>query len=107
MRLEHPIRRISDHGVEAALGEDGFEFFGPVEGVDFVAGVVVEGGQVGLGVKVGTDEAVAAFDVVAEVGEHAVEVHLFALEFAGFAFEDLEEEGELRDLNGLRAMSTP
>jgi len=52
---------------------------------------------------VGPDEAVAAFDVAAEVGEcaFAEELHLAAECVGGFAFEDLEEEAEFCDLDGL------
>ncbi len=101
VRLKHPIRRIADDGVEAAAVHDGLEFVGPVEGVEFEAGFVVERGEIRLGVKIGADEAIAALDVVAEVGEDAVEIELPAAEFAGFAFEDFEEQRKLGDLDGL------
>ncbi len=91
--------RVSDDGVEAGVFgiEDGGEFCGPVEGVDFEFFFVVEEGQLPAGIEIGGDKGVAAFDIGAEVGQGAFfgeEEELF------FAFEDLQEQGELGDLDG-------
>jgi hypothetical protein len=93
--------RVSDDSVEAGVFafEDVGEFGGPVEGVDFEFFLVVEEGQLLAVEEVGADEGVAAFDVGAEIGEGA----FFGEEGEVFlAFEDLEEQGEFGDLDGLR-----
>ena len=54
--------------------------------------------------KIGTDERVAAFDVVAEVGQGAF-VEQFELSYQrllGLAFQHLQQERQFGDLYGLR-----
>jgi hypothetical protein len=65
------IRWISDHRVEATAAQDIGELGLPVEGVDAVAFFVVEHLELAVGVEVRSDQAVAAFDVVPQVGQGA------------------------------------
>ena len=83
--------------------ENLWELGGPVEDVDAVAFFVIEQGHLLLLVEVGADEGVAAFDVVAQVGQGAfVEQAQDGLQaLLGFAFEDFEEQGEFGGLDGL------
>lgn len=90
------VRRVADDGVETALGEDFGEGALPVEGVD--ADDLLFVGQKLAGKVVPADEGVAAADVVAEVGQDAVETKG---ELTGFALEQFEQEGELGDLDRL------
>lgn len=90
------VRRVADDGVEAALGEDFGEGALPVEGVD--ADDLFFVGQKLAGKVVPADEGVAAADVVAEVGQDAVETKG---ELTSFALEQFEQEGELGDLDRL------
>jgi hypothetical protein len=112
-RLLADVRRIADHGVEASptltlpprwgggaredLGELGL----PVEGVDPGALGVVNC-QVAVE-EVRADQRVAALDVLAEVGEGPLveDFKLSREDALVFALEDLEQQRELRDLDGL------
>ena len=96
-------RRISNHRVEAT-GFHNFRELGiPIENVDTVALFVVEEAHLLVFVKVRADEGVAAFDVVAEVGEgaRAEELEVLADGFFGFTFENFQQKAQLGDFDGL------
>ena len=86
------IRRISDDRIKPARLEDFRKFLLPIEDVDAVAFFVIELGHLLLLIKIGADERVAAFDVVAKIGQGAFLEHAQdGLEtLLSFAFEDLQ-----------------
>ena len=65
------IRRVADDGVEAAAFHDVGELGVPIEGVDAREFIVVEQPGLAVVVEVGADQAVAALDVAAEIGQGA------------------------------------
>lgn len=76
----------------------------PVEGVDLQEFLTIEASGSGGFVKVGADEGVPTFDVIAKVGEGPLlEQTVEAVErLLGLALEHLEEQGEFGHLHGLR-----
>ena len=103
--LDADIGWVADNGVEASCLFDSWEAIltPPVEEVDAVLFFLIDHGHLLLLVEVGANEGVAAFDVVAQVGQGAfVEEAQDGLQaLLGFAFEDFEQQGKFRRLDGL------
>ena len=76
----------------------------PVEDVDAVAFLVGEQREFGLLVKIRADERVAAFDVVAQIGQRAFrkEPEDGLERLAGLAFQHFQQQRELGDFHRLR-----
>lgn len=99
--LEDVVRRVPHDDVEAACRHDLGEGDCPVEGVE--RGLLVRVEHEVLG-GVGPDEAVPALDVAVQVRQDPLDVehlHLLVDGLCALPFQDLEHEGEFRDLDGL------
>src|SRR5436309_1686025 len=101
--LHANVWRVPNHRIKPTRFHDLRELRLPVEDVDAVAFFVLEQRALVVFVEFGADEGVAALDVAGEVGQGTFveELELVFEALLRFAFENLEEQRELGDLDSL------